>query len=171
MPFLTLLGANWRLVSLIAVAVAIGGWITTLTVQRNNARDKAESIQLAFDQFQAKVRVDGEAAKLEVANKIAASEREKNETITTLQARLFISTRDGDKLRSAVANFGSGPMSTVPTTATESYKRAARNWTDIRGAVQTFVAETSTIAEECDRAVALRDGWLDWYQGQVKASK
>ena len=138
----------WRLIGLLAILAAVGGYIAALTVQRNNAREKAENIQAAFDQFQAKVRVEGEAAKLRVAEEIAESERAKNETVSSLQAHLDVITRDRDRLRNA---------------------RAAFDRPLLDRALQDFIGEIESFVGECDKAIAINGGWLNWYQGQVRA--
>lgn len=163
------LRSNWKLVGLLAILAAVCSYIVTLRVQLGNAREKAENIQLAFDQFQAKVRVEGEAAKLKVAQDIAESERAKNETVATLQTRLDAVIRDG-RMRDARAASGRGILPTIPpgTTATT---RAAFDRTILDDALRSFVEETSGLALEGDGALAIRDGWIDWYRGQVKASE
>lgn len=166
MPFIL---ANWRLLTLIGIAAAIGAWIFTLTVQRNSAREKAENIQLVFDQFQAKVLVEGEAAKLKVAQEIAASERAKNETVSTLQGRLYLISRDRDKLRDTLASSRGSVLPAIPAGTGAANLRAAFDRAILDESLRTFIAETEGLALEGDAAAAIRDAWADWYRGQVKA--
>jgi len=158
----------WRLIGLFAIVAAVGGYITMLTVQRNNARAKAENIQAAFDQYQAKVRVEGEAAKLRVAEEIARSEREKNETVATLQGRLYLITRDRDRLRDARAVTDGSVLPALPAGA-PAVDRASFDRTILDRALQDFIGEIEGFVGECDTAIAINGGWLNWYRGQARA--
>jgi len=159
----------WRLIGLFAIVAAVGGYITMLTVQRNNAREKAENIQAAFDQYQAKVRVEGEAAKLRVAEEIAESERAKNEAVATLQGRLYLITRDRDRLRDARAASSGSILPALPAGAPAVDQRAAFDRTILDRALQDFIGEIEGFVGEGDAGIALRDGWLIWYRGQVES--
>jgi hypothetical protein len=166
-----LLLANWKLIGLAVILAAVGGYITVLTVERNAARTKAENIQSAFDQFQAKVRVEGEAAKLRVAEEIAQSERAKNDAITVFQARLSALQHDRDRLRDELASSGGSVLPALPAGAAASNQRACFDRANLDRALQDFVGETESLIGEGDTAIALRDGWHEWYDGQVGASK
>lgn len=74
MPFVI---ANWRLLTIIAIFAVVGTYIVTLTMQRNNARARAENIQTAFDRFEAKVRVDGEEARVRSERQAARDNADK----------------------------------------------------------------------------------------------
>jgi hypothetical protein len=160
--------ANWRLLALIVILAAVGGYIVTLTVQRNNARTKAENIQAAFDQYQAKVRVEGEAAKLRVAEEIAESERAKNEAVASLQTRLDVIARDRDRLRNARAASDGSVLPRLPAGAPATDQRACLDRAVLDSALSGFIGEVESLIGEGDAGIALRDGWRIWYNGQQK---
>lgn len=153
--------ANWRLLTLIGVAVAVGGYIVTLTVQRNNARTKAENIQLAFDQFQAKVRVEGEEAKLRYERR-AAEERENKEKLDAVNAKERAGlVAELARVRNARANSGSGGLS-APAPSPASLERTCFDPARLSAALRSLDEGILGIVEGCSKAVIDLDTAKKW---------
>ena len=157
--------ANWRLIGILGILAAVGGYILTLTVQRNNAREKAENIQAAFDQYQAKVRVEGEAAKLRVAQTIAADKFNKERADAENKLRTDSLLADIRRLRNA--NPARSSLPTAPASSSRPdlacFDRSEYQRADGIAAQQLF-AGARELADEGTAATIGLDTAKEWAQ-------
>lgn len=158
---ITLLLANWRLVAIALLAVAVG----VQTWRLGLAQDDVVRVQALFDAFKAQVAAEGEKARADAILREKADQQRKDTADAEHQRNIAALQRDISRMRRERDSARGSIVPPAPAGSTRT-DLACFDRTALESAFRGFVAEVRGLVDEGAKATVELDTARRWAQAR-----